>query len=80
MKKNLRMKMKKNDLIILFLGRIQSRIEDLGALASDTENPLFEQISEFEHFFNKSIQEIFSHKDSENSIYEEGITWKTLPK
>jgi hypothetical protein len=72
--------MKRNDKVLLFLGRIQARIEDLGALASNTRNPLFELIAELEHYFNTSIHEIFSQEEDEISTWRKGITWKTLPR
>lgn len=72
--------MNRNDKILLFLGRIQARIEDLGALASETKNPLFQLIADLEYYFNKSIHEIFSHEENGTSTWKKGITWNTLPR
>lgn len=72
--------MNKNDNILLFLGRMQARIEDLGQWASETNNPVFGFITDLEHYFNKSINEIFSSEEHDASTWRKGITWKTLPK
>lgn len=72
--------MNKNDQILLFLGRVQARIEDLGALASYSHNPIFSLIVDLEHYFNTSIHEIFSHNEGEISTWRKGITWNTLPR
>lgn len=72
--------MSKNEAIILFLGRVQARIEDLGSLAKDTENPLFEVIADLENYFNLSLHEIFSHDEDEISTWRKGIKWNNLPK
>lgn len=72
--------MSRNEKILLFLGRVQARIEDLGALASDTRNPLFELIADLERYFNLSIHEIFCQEEIGISIGRKGITWKTLPR
>jgi hypothetical protein len=72
--------MNRNDQILLFLGRIQARIEDLGALASNSHSPLFSLITDLEVYFNKSIHEIFSQKDTENSTWRSGVSWNTLPR
>lgn len=72
--------MNRNEKILLFLGRVQARIEDLGALASDTRNPLFELIADLERYFNLSIHEIFSQEETGISTWIKGITWKTLPR
>lgn len=72
--------MSRNEKILLFLGRVQARIEDLGALASDTRNPLFELIADLERYFNLSIHEIFSQEETGISTWIKGITWKTLQR
>jgi hypothetical protein len=72
--------MNRNDKILLFMGRIQARIEDLGALASSTHNPLFNLIVDLEQYYNRSIKEIFSHDEDINSTWRKGITWNTLPR
>ena len=72
--------MNRNEQILLFLGRIQARIEDLGAWASESRNPVFSLIADLENYFNKSIQEIFSQEDNQNSTWRKGITWNTLPR
>jgi hypothetical protein len=72
--------MNRNDQILLFLGRFQARIEDLGELASNSESHLFSLISDLEMYFNKSIHEIFSQKETENSTWRRGVSWNTLPR
>ena len=72
--------MNRNDRVLLFMGRIQARIEDLGALASETKNPLFNLIVDLEEYYNRSIKEIFSHDEDNNSTWRKGITWNTLPR
>lgn len=72
--------MNRNDQILLFLGRVQARIEDLGALASRTGNSMFSLISDLEIYFNRNLDEIFSQKETEISTWRRGITWNTLPR
>ena len=72
--------MNRNDRVLLFLGRIQARIEDLSVFANNTRNPLFELIAELEHYYNLSIHELFSHEDDGLSTWRKGITWTTLPR
>jgi hypothetical protein len=70
----------KNDRILLLLGRLQARIEDLGLWASETKNPVFYFLSDLENYFNTSLHDIFSSEEHERSIFRKGITWKTLPR
>lgn len=72
--------MNRNDKTLLFLGRIQARIEDLGEWASQTGSPVFDLIAELENYFNKSLQDILSTDEKENSRWPRGITWNTLPR
>lgn len=80
--------MNQNDEILLFLGRIQARIEDLGAWAQEKNNPIFYLLTEFECYFNKSINEIFSEErtTAHNHGHEvqewasKGIKWNMLPR
>jgi predicted acetyltransferase len=72
--------MNRNDKVLLFLGRIQARIEDLSMCANNTKNPLWELIVELESYYNSSINELFCHDDEEFSTWRKGITWTTLPR
>jgi len=72
--------MTRNEKILLFLGRIQARIEDLGEWASQTNNQAFHLIADLESYFNRSLQEILSTDEMENSRWPRGITWNTLPR
>ena len=70
--------MNKNDQILLLLGRVQARIEDLGQWALSNHNPVFSFVADLEGYFNKSVNEIFS--DEEKLQWREGIKWNTLPR
>jgi hypothetical protein len=73
----------KNDEILLFLGRIQARIEDLSQWAIEKKSPLFTLLTEFESYFNQSINEIFSESSNYRHDVQEwikGIKWNSLPR
>lgn len=76
--------MSKNERILLFLGRVQARIEDLGEWAVKNKNPMFDVISDFEHYFNTSIDEILLMDElgheQERSHWNKGIRWNSLPR
>lgn len=73
--------MNKNERILLFLGRIQARIEDLGKWAAENDNTVFEFITDLEQYFNQSLDDIFSDDDEdeeEDELPRRGLTWTTL--
>jgi hypothetical protein len=72
--------MNKNDKILLFLGRVQARIEDLVQWASQSENQAFEVIAELESYFNRSLQELLSNDEDVLARGAKGFSWNTLPR
>lgn len=72
--------MRKTDQILLFLGRIQARIEDIGAWAVVTNNPISYLIADIEEYFNMTVNQIFYDGEKGLNEWPKGITWNTLPK
>ncbi len=66
--------------LLLFLGKIQAWIEDLGQLAHLSNNPLRPLIAEFEQYFNKYLHEILSKNKTKYIYNNREITWNTLPR
>lgn len=58
--------MSKNERLLIFIGRIQARIEDLGEKASETNHQVFNcfnHVADLEQYFNKALNEILSSDD-----------------
>lgn len=72
--------MTKNDQILLFLGRIQARIEDMGVWAVMNNDPISYIIEDIEEYFNMTINQIFYRSEQGTNDWPKGITWNTLPK
>lgn len=72
--------MTREEKLLLFLGKIQGRIEDLGQWAAESKNPVFNFIADLENYFNKSLDEILSIIEEDSPLVSKGITWKTLPR
>jgi hypothetical protein len=72
--------MNKNDKILLFLGRLQARIEDLVQWASQSDNQTLDLITELESYFNRSLQELLSTDEAILARGSKRFSWNTLPR
>ena len=72
--------MNREQRILIFLGKLQGKIEDLNQWAKYYDDDLFGRTTDLEIYFNNSIKEIFSTDTMDCFNCNKEITWKSLPK